>query len=107
MINLRGGVIPILDLRKRFGMGDAGVRDQERRIVVVEFDEQTVGMVVDGVSEVLEIDTGAIEPPSPSSCRLRSHAIAGIAKLREKLIILLELEALLSGHEKETPKATG
>lgn len=104
VINLRGGVIPILDLRKRFGLGDAGVREQDRRIVVVEFDEQTLGIVVDGVSEVLEIDAGAIEPPSPYVMSAHSHAIAGIAKLGERLIILLELEALFTGHEKERLK---
>jgi len=65
VINLRGGVIPVLDLRKRFGM-PPGPEDADRRIVVVELGDQTIGIVVDGVSEVLEIEAGAIEPP----CRL-------------------------------------
>lgn len=103
VINLRGGVIPIIDLRKRFGM-EAGADDGDRRIVVVELGEQTVGMVVDGVSEVLGIDAALIEPPSPFIASAHSQAIEGIAKLREKLIILLDLEALLSGQEKERLK---
>lgn len=103
VINLRGGVIPIIDLRKRFGMA-AHAGDDDRRIVVVELGAQTVGMVVDGVSEVLEIDAAQIEPPSPFIVSVHSHAIQGIAKKSETLIILLDLEALLSGQEKEQLK---
>lgn len=100
VINLRGGVIPVIDLRQRFGM-ETGPGVDERRIVVAELGEQTVGMVVDGVSEVIEIDGAQIEPPSPFIMSTHAQAIEGIAKVRDRLIILLSLEALLSGQEKE------
>ncbi|MBO2522088.1 MAG: chemotaxis protein CheW [Clostridia bacterium] len=100
VINLRGGVIPVLDLRKRFGMGEA--EDAEGRcIVVVELGEQTLGVIVDGVSEVLEIDDAAIEPPSPFVTPMQTGAISGIAKVDERLIILLDLERAFSGKERE------
>jgi len=63
VINLRGGVIPVIDLRKRFGMEKGEVTD-ERRIVVAELGSQTVGVIVDGVSEVLEVNEADIAPPS-------------------------------------------
>lgn len=102
VINLRGGVIPVIDLAQRFGM-EPGVSEDDRRIVVVELGEQLVGMVVDGVSEVLEIDGAHIEPPSPfiTSAQSQSQAITGIAKVGDRLIILVDLEALLSGQERE------
>lgn len=99
VINLRGGVIPVLDLRKRFGMPPAP-KDADRRIVVVELGEQNIGIVVDGVSEVLEIESGAIEPPSPFVVPAGASAVWGIAKVKERLIILLDLDAVLSGEEK-------
>ncbi|HLS90693.1 MAG TPA: chemotaxis protein CheW [Limnochordia bacterium] len=104
VINLRGGVIPVLDLRKRFGM-PPGPEDADRRIVVVELGDQTIGIVVDGVSEVLEIEAGAIEPPSPFVVPSGSGAVWGIAKVSDRLIILLDLDAVLSGEEKERLKA--
>lgn len=93
VINLRGGVIPVIDLRKRFGM-EKGEESAERRIVVSELGNQTVGMVVDGVSEVLEVDEAEIDPPSEYVMTVDSQYITGIVK-REKLIILLDLEKVL------------
>jgi len=80
-------------LRKRFGM-EKGEESAERRIVVSELGNQTVGMVVDGVSEVLEVDEAEIDPPSEYVMTVDSQYITGIVK-REKLIILLDLEKVL------------
>src|SRR6266700_7681546 len=64
VINLRGKVIPVVDLRRRFGLASAE-HTRASRIVVVEIGDQVVGIVVDGVSEVLRVSTSIVEPPSP------------------------------------------
>ena len=99
VINLRGGVIPVIDLRKRFGM-EKGQESADRRIVVAELANQTVGMIVDGVSEVLEVDESEIDPPSEYVITVESEYITGIVK-REKLIILLDLERVLEARRRE------
>lgn len=104
VINLRGNVIPVLDLRKRFGLGE-GDDTSARRIIVVEMEERTIGMVVDAVSEVLRIDETLIDPPSPYIVSVNSLYIEGIAKLDEELVILLHLDKVLSDGEKERLEA--
>lgn len=96
--NLRGKVLPVIDLRKRFGLAQ-GQATKDSRIVVVEMAGQTVGMVVDGVSEVLRISTEAIEPPSPIVTTVDSAFIRGIAKVGERLVILLDLGKVLTVEE--------
>src|SRR5947207_14366443 len=65
VINLRGKVIPVVDLRRRFGLPTAD-HTRASRIVVVELGDQVVGIIVDGVSEVLRVNTSTIEPPTPA-----------------------------------------
>ncbi len=97
--NLRGKILPVIDLRKRFGLPvEAETRDT--RIVVAEMNGTTVGMVVDAVSEVLRISKEAIEPPPPIVTSVDSDFIKGIAKVNERLIILLDLAKVLSTEEK-------
>ena len=96
--NLRGSVLPVLDLRKRFGMTKTD-NTKETRIVVVELGGNSVGMVVDGVSEVLRVPENAIEPPSPLVTSADSAFITGIAKVDERLVILLDLSKVLSTDE--------
>lgn len=100
VVNLRGSVIPVLDLRKRFGFS-AGEASSDQRIVVMEMGEQTVGMIVDSVSEVLQVDVERIEPASPYVVTVDSQYISGIAKLGERLIILLDANRVLSLEERE------
>jgi len=97
--NLRGKVLPVLDLRKRFGL-PAAATTKDSRIVVVEMNATTVGIVVDGVSEVLQLAPEAVEPPSPLVTTVDSAFIKGIAKFAERLIILLDLGKVLTLHEK-------
>jgi len=97
--NLRGTVLPVIDLRQRFGL-QAEEETKETRIVVVEMGGATVGMVVDGVSEVLQVAEEAIEPPSPIVMTIDSTFITGIAKVDERLIILLDLGKVLSSEER-------
>lgn len=96
--NLRGKVLPVIDLRKRFGLPPAeGSRDM--RIVVVEMNGLTVGIIVDAVSEVLRVSEDAIEPPSPIVTTVDSAFIRGIAKLDDRLVILLDLSKVLTAQD--------
>lgn len=94
VINLRGKVIPIIDLRERFGFA-TGEETKATRIVVVNVLGNTVGMIVDAVSEVLRLPTDAIEPPSTIVESIGSQYLKGIGKLEDRLIILLDLDKLL------------
>ena len=99
VLNLRGRVIPVIDLRKRFNL-ESVEKDRHSRIVVVEVDNQTVGMVVDGVSEVLQISQSEIEPAPPLGARVNSEFIKGMGKVGERLMILLDIDRILSAEEK-------
>lgn len=98
VINLRGRVIPVLDLRKRFGL-EAGETTRRSRIVVAELGEHTVGLVVDAVSEVLLVPSDAVEPPSALVTTTDSAFLRGVAKLDERLVLLLDLSRLLTRDE--------
>ena len=99
VINLRGKVIPVVDLRRRFGLPSAE-HTRSTRIVVVEIGDQVVGIVVDGVSEVLRVNTATVEPPSPVVAGIDSEYLHGIAKLPERLVILLDLDRVLAREER-------
>ena len=100
VINLRGKVIPIIDLRRRFGLT---TRDHAKhtRIIVIEINNMIVGFVVDSVSEVLRIPASTVEPPPPVVSGLESQYISGVGKLEDRLLILLDLNKLLSGEERD------
>lgn len=96
--NLRGNVIPVVDLRKRFGL-PLGEESKENRIVVVDIGQQDVGVVVDAVTEVLRVKTDSVEPPSSIITTADSDYLLGIVKLDDSLIILLDLPRVLSEEE--------
>ena len=98
VINLRGKVIPVVDLRKRFGL-PAEEESKENRIVVVDIGAQDIGVVVDAVTEVLRIATESVEPPASVITTADSEYLLGIAKLDSRLIILLDLERVLTEAE--------
>lgn len=104
IINLRGSVIPVIDLRKRFGLRQAEV-GQQTRIVVVEVGELVVGLVVDGVSEVLRVPAERTEQPSAVISGVDTEFIRGVAKTDERLIILLDADRILAMGE-QTELAT-
>src|SRR5579864_3892276 len=95
VINLRGKVIPVIDLRRRLGLPTAE-HTRAGRIVVVEIGDQVVGVIVDGVSEVLRVNGATIEPPSPVVAGVEAEHINGIAKLPDRLVILLDLDRVLA-----------
>jgi purine-binding chemotaxis protein CheW len=97
--NLRGTVLPVIDLRKRFGLPSTEAT-KETRIVVTETNDTMVGMMVDAVIEVQSIPESDIEPPSPLVTTVDSAFITGIAKAQdERLTILLDLDRVLSREE--------
>ena len=99
VINLRGKVIPIIDLRKRFGL-EVKEHDKHTRIIVIEMNNMIVGFVVDAVSEVLRIPADTVEPPPPAVMGgIDSEYISGVGKLEDRLLILLDLDKLLSQEE--------
>ena len=100
VINLRGRVIPVIDLRKRFGLEQIE-ETQNSRIIVVEVDNVTVGMIVDAVSEVLRLSTEQIDPPPPIFAGIDTDFIKGIGKMENGLIIILDLNQVLYKREKE------
>ncbi|BDV01391.1 chemotaxis protein CheW [Thermodesulfomicrobium sp. WS] len=99
VINLRGKVIPIIDLRKRFGL-PARERDKMSRIIVVEIGTTVVGFIVDAVSEVLRLPASTVEPPPPVVAGLDAEYISGVGKLDDRLLIMLDMDRLLSRDEK-------
>ena len=99
LINLRGKVIPIIDLRKRFGFS-VTESDRNTRIIVVELSTMVVGFIVDAVSEVLRIPKNITEPPPPMVAGIGSEYITAVAKLENRLLILLDLERILKEEEK-------
>ena len=98
VINLRGNVIPILNLRRRFGMADRAP-DDSTRIVVMNLGGRTVGVVVDGVSEVLRLSEDDLSPAPASLSGAGKEYINGLAKRGERLLILLDMARLLGGGE--------
>ena len=95
LINLRGKVIPVIDLRRRFGMS-AGDYDENTRIIVTNTSERTIGLVVDAVHEVLRLDGNQIEPLPAGLTNVNASYITGVVKLEDRILILLDTEVVIS-----------
>ena len=103
VINLRGAVVPVIDLQARFGR-PASPTTKRTCIVIVEIGDETdnsqgrqvVGVVVDAVSEVIDIPALDIEPPPTFGAQIRSDFIAGMGKVRNKFVILLDVRRVLT-----------
>ena len=96
VLNLRGTIVPIVDLRRKFGM-DQVEYDQFTAIVVVVVQNRIMGMIVDSVSEVMSIPPGDIQPP-PDFGGMNANALRGMGKVGDKLIILLDIDTVLLGE---------
>ena len=104
VINLRGRVIPVIDLRIKFHLKKKD-RDKNTRIIVVEVSGKTVGFIVDSVKEVLRIPSSITEAPPEIVSGVNSEYIMAVAKLDDRLITLVDLEMILSNNEKEKLQA--
>jgi purine-binding chemotaxis protein CheW len=98
LINLRGSVIPIVNLRKLFALPPRGF-DDETRTIIVNVGDRTIGYIVDEVTQVMRISNDQIQPAPASVSALAKRYIAGLARLDDRLLILLEIEALLDPDE--------
>lgn len=103
IINLRGKVIPVIDLAKKFGI--VRERTDGAQAVIVEAGGQEVGVVVDGVTEVMRIDDSAIEP-AQTVCHA-SEFLRSIGKLDNRLLIILDLNKLFGEEERRAMKSVG
>jgi len=100
VINLRGRVLPVLNLRKRLKIKEMDIT-KASRIVVAEINSKVIGLLVDSVSHVLKIPKDVIEPPPEEVLEIDTDYIKGVGKLGERLIILLDLERLLKREKLE------
>lgn len=94
VINLRGKIIPVVDLRSRFGLPRAESSDAQR-IVVVELRDKRIGMLVDSVSQVIKISSGVVETMPEEATTMDDNFIKGVGKLDNRLIIILDLNSSL------------
>jgi purine-binding chemotaxis protein CheW len=105
LINLRSMVIPVIDLRVRFGLPEGEVTD-ESRIMVIQACGKTIGIMVDAVSEVLRVKQDQISPPPPTVAGLGRDYLSGLVKLDEKLLILLDIDKIFNEEEMLAMKGT-
>ncbi|SDY71287.1 purine-binding chemotaxis protein CheW [Evansella caseinilytica] len=98
VINLRGVVTPIIDLRSRFGIEEIDYSDSTR-VIIVSMNEIEVGLIVDAANDVIDIPTAAIEPPPEVVGGYEANYIRGVAKLEKRLLILLNLDKVLNTVE--------
>jgi purine-binding chemotaxis protein CheW len=98
VINLRGRIIPVIDLRKRLRLGNTE-RSRASRVLITEEDKRTVGLIVDSASEVLRLPSDSIEPPPEMITGVGVEYITGVGRLDDQIIILLDLTKILDVNE--------
>ena len=98
VINLRGEVIPVIDLRKRFGLQEVEKTD-DSRIIIVEVEKRMVGLIVDSVSEVIRMPEKNIQDSPEKVAGAHTDLIMGVGKVNDRLLIILDLKRILSTEE--------
>lgn len=96
VINLRGEVIPVIDLRRRFGVED--IRGKER-IVVIRFGREKIGLSVDDIKEIINLDPSEISSPPSIFRGLKTEYMNGIGRRNERIIVILNLDSILTTEE--------
>ncbi|HEU0013693.1 MAG TPA: chemotaxis protein CheW [Longimicrobium sp.] len=99
VLDVRGSVVPVVDLRRRFELVDPA-HDEDTRIVLVEYGGDRLGLVVDAVTEVLRVPETAISPPPSYIKGLAAEFVRGIVRLDERLVILVDMDRVLSSQER-------
>lgn len=102
VINLRGEVIPVINLRKRFSILDMEEDKSNNRIIIVEIEGELVGLIVDSVSEVVRLPASDIESPSGKFAGARAEFLEGVGKYEDRLLIILNLGKIVHGEERIT-----
>nr|NNM91183.1 purine-binding chemotaxis protein CheW [Bacilli bacterium] len=98
IMNLRGSVIPVIDLRERLSL-PMKEQTSETRLIVVRVYEQDVAFIVDSAHDVMDIDGSQIDPTPRTFVSVDAAFLKGVAKLKEKLLVILSLENILAEHE--------
>jgi purine-binding chemotaxis protein CheW len=106
IFDLRGAIIPIIDLRKKFNMEKTNINDNTR-IIVVNLNKKSVGFIVDAVAEVLHIDEESIKEPPDIISGIGKEYIEAVVKLNDRLIIDLNLHRVLTEQEKKEIEEMG
>ncbi|MGZ4823211.1 MAG: chemotaxis protein CheW [Terriglobales bacterium] len=106
VMNLRGRIVPVIDLRRRFGNASAGT-SRKNRVLVVEVESRAVGLVVDSASEVLKISDAQIEPAPNVFTDPGTNYVTGVAKYQGRLIILVDMKKILQPGELCLPANAG
>jgi purine-binding chemotaxis protein CheW len=103
VINLRGRILPVLNLRKRLGLPEKELT-KSSRIIVTEIGDKVIGLLVDAVSHVIKLPLGTVEPAPDEVLDIDTDYITGVGKLSNRIIIILDLERLLKKNSKEIYK---
>jgi purine-binding chemotaxis protein CheW len=106
VINLRGKIVSVMDLRKRFGEKQASLKKQNR-ILVVEHGGRLAGLIVDSASEVLKIPAESVEAPPAAFQEGGLNCVSGLGKIGGRLIVLLEMSKLLSPESLQVKSESG
>ncbi|NGP44106.1 chemotaxis protein CheW [Bacillaceae bacterium SIJ1] len=101
VLNMRGVITPILSLRKRFGLDEVDYTDKTRMIIVT-VEQMEVGLIVDAANDVIDIQQQSIEPAPSVVGAVEAEYLHGVAKLEDRLLILLNLDKVLNETEKTT-----
>ncbi|WP_293764922.1 chemotaxis protein CheW [uncultured Aquitalea sp.] len=98
VINLRGSIVPIVDMRIKFGLGEP-VYNQFTVVIILNILQRTVGMVVDGVSDVIQLEPGDLRPPPELGAMVDTAYIEGLGALEERMVIIVDIERMMSSDE--------
>ncbi|MDX1756113.1 MAG: chemotaxis protein CheW [Marinobacter sp.] len=98
VINLRGDIVPIVDLRLKFNVGEA-TYDEFTIVIVIQIHDRMVGIVVDGVSDVISLSREERRPPPEFGVAFDSRFLVGLAKVQDHMVILVNIEALITSQE--------
>lgn len=98
VINLRGAIVPIIDMRIKFNLGTP-VYDQFTVVIILNIGGSVIGMVVDSVSDVITLAPGQIKPPPQMGSALNTDYLIGLGTIDERMLILVDIDRLMSGAE--------
>ncbi len=104
LINLRGKVITVFNLRKRFGMPEKE-NDDNTKVIIVNLEELLLGFTVDSVTEIVNLQDEDIVPTPPSISSFDRRFLSGVGKMEDKLILILNLEKVLTTDEEQQVKS--
>ncbi|WP_297203856.1 chemotaxis protein CheW [uncultured Brachyspira sp.] len=102
VINLRGNIIPIIDLKKRFNLEEIE-GDKNTGIIIVKIEDVDMGIIIDSISKVVSIANSDIQPPPPMLSGIGQKYIKGVGKLEDKLLVVLDLEKLFTTDDDDEP----